>query len=239
MVEDWPDTPLDAAASTVRDKVILGKHVLYLERPADTDGLLEHPALREELAKSGYIPYWAELWPAARMLARWILDRAWPEGLHALELGCGLGLAGIAAQARGMHVTFSDHDSAALHFAARNARLNGQRRHATLRLDWRYPPPGLSYPVILASDLTYQPENVLPIVRLIKSALQPHGACFLTDQDRLPAQLLRTTLEAEGLSFVTRMVRAGEPGGRRLKGSLYKVTHPGAQGPLAEMPLME
>jgi hypothetical protein len=81
--------------------------------------------------------------------------------------------------------------------------------------------------VVLASDLTYEPGNVLPVVRLVKRVLAPDGVCLLTDQDRLPAELLRQTLAEEGLPYTTQMLRAGEPGGRRLKGTLYRITHPG------------
>jgi predicted nicotinamide N-methyase len=230
-----PETPLDAVRETVRERVFLDEHVILLDRPADSDGLLDHPAVRAELAAREYMPYWADLWPAARMLARWVLRKSWPAGLRALEIGCGLGLAGIAAQMRGLHVTFSDYDATALHFASRNSRLNGQSSHSTLQMDWNNPPEGLSFPVVLASDLTYQPENVLPLVRLIKAVLAPDGVCLLTDQDRLPAELLRRTLAEEGLPFASRMLRAGEPGGRRLKGTLYKITHPGGRGPLVDM----
>jgi hypothetical protein len=48
--------------------------------------------------------------------------------------------------------------------------------------------------------------------------------CLLTDQDRVPSHVLRETLEAEGLPFTTQLMRAGEPGGRRLKGTLYHIS---------------
>jgi hypothetical protein len=51
----------------------------------------------------------------------------------------------------------------------------------------------------------------------------------LTDQDRVPSHVLRETLAAQGLPFTTQMVRDGEPGGRRVKGTLYRIQWP-AQG---------
>jgi hypothetical protein len=134
-------------------------------------------------------------------------------------------VSGIAALMRGLRVTYSDHDEDALTFTARNARLNGQSAFDTLRLDWNDPPPGLSFPVILASDLTYREEHVGPVVRLIKKVLSPDGECLLTDADRLPAAVLRGALEREGLAFTTCLLRAGEPGGERVKGTLYRITH--------------
>jgi predicted nicotinamide N-methyase len=179
------------------------------------------------------MPYWVDLWPAARMLAKWLARQTWPAGLHALEVGCGLGLPGIVSLAMGLRVTFSDCDATALRFAADNARLNGFTNFDTLQLDWRYPPEGLQVPVLLASDLIYEQRNVAPLVELIKKVLAPLGVCLLTDQDRIPSQVLRQTLADQGLPFTTQMLRAGEPGGRRLKGTLYRITRPDGRDPLA------
>ena len=63
-----------------------------------------------------------------------------------MEVGCGLGLPGVAALARGLRVTFSDYDPAALEFAARNARLNQLENFCLLRLDWHAPPEEPSLP---------------------------------------------------------------------------------------------
>jgi hypothetical protein len=46
----------------------------------------------------------------------------------------------------------------------------------------------------------------------------------MTDQDRVPSHLLRETLAAEGLPYTTKVMHAGEPGGRRVRGTLYRIT---------------
>src|SRR5262245_8252923 len=169
------------------------------------------------------MPYWADLWPASRMLAKAILRETWTPGTEALEIGCGLGLPGIVALSAGLRITFSDYDACALRFAADNARLNGFDEFRTLLLDWRSPPADLRAPVLLAADLIYELRNVEPIVSFIKKVLAPGGLCLLTDQDRVPSHALREALEDSGLPFTTRIMRAGEPGGRRLKGTLYRI----------------
>lgn len=220
-----PRTPREALGPSVREQVFIDDTTFVIERPSRSDKILDHPEVNAAIVNDGYMPYWADLWPAARMLAKWIVRNPWPGGGHALEIGCGLGLAGIAALSRGVRVTFSDYDLTALEFAAANARLNGFRDFDTLPLDWRYPPENVTFPVILAADLTYEPGNIPPLVALIQRLLAPDGVCLLTDLDRIPAALFRELLTREGMPFTTHMLRAGEPGGRRLKGTLYIVRH--------------
>jgi predicted nicotinamide N-methyase len=219
-----PETPLDALGPLVQERVIVEGRTFVIRRPRESDRLLDHPSVRSAFAADEFMPYWADLWPAARMLAKAILRETWLPGTRALEVGCGLGLPGIAALAMGLRVTFSDYDATALRFAADNARANGFDQFDTLQMDWRYPPENVRFPLLLASDLIYEMRNVAPLVTLIQRMLEPGGACLLTDQDRVPSHVLRDTLTAEGLPFTTRIMRAGEPGGRRLTGTLYRIT---------------
>jgi len=222
-----PAPPLEAVwqqlGPLTREKVIVEGRTFLLARPSHSDRLLEHPAVLSASRADDYMPYWADLWPAARMLAKVILRQSWTPGQEALEIGCGLGLAGIVGLAMGLRVTFSDYDTCALRFAADNARLNGFSNFETMQIDWRYPPAERRWPIIFAADLVYEVRNIEPLVKFAKTVLTPDGVCYLTDQDRLPAPVLRETLQAEGLSFTTEMVRAGEPGGRRSKGTLYRI----------------
>src|SRR6516165_7900849 len=141
-----PVTPLDALGPVVREQVIVEERTFVISRPSESDRLLDHPSVRSAFAADEYMPYWADLWPAARMLAKAILRETWPPGLHALEVGCGLGLPGITALAMGLRVTFSDYDATALRFAADNARANGFHSFDTLQMDWRYPPDDVQFP---------------------------------------------------------------------------------------------
>src|SRR5690348_16469382 len=104
----------------VREKVVVDDAIFLIDRPGESDRLLDHPAVHSAFARDEYMPYWADLWPAARMLAKVILHETWTPGQEALEIGCGLGLPGIAALSVGLHVTFSDYDATALRFAGAN-----------------------------------------------------------------------------------------------------------------------
>lgn len=220
-----PETPWDALGPSIREQVLIDGQTFTIIRPGESDHLLAHPVIRAAFQADEYLPYWADLWPASRMLAKTVLREPWPPGLHALEVGCGLGLPGIAALAAGLRVTFADIDATALRFAADNAQINGFTDFQTLTLDWRSPPAELRVPVILGSDLIYELRHVGPLVAFIKQVLLPDGLCLLTDQDRMPAHAFREALGVEGLTYTTQLVRAGEPGGRRLKGTLYRIRH--------------
>jgi predicted nicotinamide N-methyase len=218
-----PETPNDALGDLVRDTVIIDDHKFRIERPKESDRILDHPAIRGAFAADEYMPYWADLWPASRMLARAILNAEWRAGTVALEVGCGLGLPGIAALAKGIHVVFSDCDLTAVRFAAANARLNGFHDFELLPMDWRFPPADRQFPLILCSDLCYECRHVDPLTELIAKLLTPDGLCLLTDQDRPPAPYLREMLVANGLTYAAESMRAGEPGGHRYKGTLYRI----------------
>jgi predicted nicotinamide N-methyase len=222
-----PETPRDAIKGVIEETVLVEGRSFQITRPADSDRLLDHPAVRAAFAADEYLPYWTDLWPAARMLAKTILRESWPPGLEALEIGCGLGLPGIVALAQGLRVTFSDYDATALRFAADNARANGFHEFKLLQLDWRRPPADLRLPLLFGSDLIYETRNVEPLVNLIKHVLTPDGLCLIADQDRIPSQLVRDTLTAAELFFSVKVMHAGEPGGQRWRGSLYRI----ARGP--------
>jgi ETFB lysine methyltransferase len=217
------EIPQPWVGDIVRECVLIEDRTYVMARPARSDHLMDQPAVRSAFAADEYLPYWADLWPAARMLAKVIISEPWIAGTEALEIGCGLGLPGVVALSVGLRVTFSDYDPTALRFAADNARLNGFSDVKTLQLDWRRPPGDLKVPVLLASDLVYEQRNVEPLVNLIAKALAPGGICLLTDQDRLPSQGMRQALDKARLPYETAVVRAGEPGKARYKGSLYRI----------------
>src|SRR6516162_2874394 len=155
------ESVLDQLGPLVREKVFVEEKTFIISRPEKSDRLLDHPAVHRAFDRDEYMPYWADLWPAARMLAKAVLREPWA-GQEALEFGCGLGLAGVVALSMGLRVTFSDYDPCALHFASVNAHLNGFAEARTMILDWRSPPPGLNVSLLLGSDLIYETRNVAP-----------------------------------------------------------------------------
>jgi predicted nicotinamide N-methyase len=225
-------TPPDAVRKTIREKAIVDQYTFELDRPSGIDQLWEHPEVQQAYAADEYIPYWSELWPAGRMLAKAIVRDDWSafatrhgSPIRALEVGCGLGLAGIAALQVGMQVTFTDIDETAAELAGRNARLNGFSRYDCRGLDFRAPPDGLRVPLILASDVLYEPRFLEPMVRFITQVLLPDGLCLIGDADRISAKPFQEMVGQAGLTIDSTPTRVGEPGGTRTKGTIYRIRH--------------
>jgi predicted nicotinamide N-methyase len=145
-------------------------------------------------------PGWPEERPEERILLWWGLTTsalALAEdliardlrGLRVLELGCGLGLAGIAAGRAGAAVTLSDLSEDALAYAGANAAANGlpRARCATRSLDWVAPPADLQggYELVIGSELLYDYTSHGPLLRLLPRLLAPGGRVLLVDRPRL------------------------------------------------------
>jgi predicted nicotinamide N-methyase len=222
-------TPLEAVAETIRESVFIDDHTFFIERSTDSDRLFDHPWVRSAYVADEYTPYWPTLWPSARMLAKAVVREPWetyPQPVRVLEVGCGLGLAGIACLSRGLDVTFTDVDETALMFAARNARHNGfTTGYRTMPLDFRCPPEDVKYPVVIGSDLMYEERMVNPLVALLAAVLAPDGVCLITDPDRAAARVFKWKLQEAGYDVTPEFIRAGEPGGERTKGTLYRIRH--------------
>jgi predicted nicotinamide N-methyase len=132
-------------------------------------------------------PYWAKLWPAAPLLAAAIVRDPPPRGTRVLELGCGSGLAGIAALASGLDVTFSDYVPLAVELALENAARNGFPAARGLVLDWRQPREE-RFDLIIAADVTYDRLNLPPLLGVLVRMLLPGGQAWFGDAGRSPAE---------------------------------------------------
>jgi predicted nicotinamide N-methyase len=131
------------------------------------------------------LPYWAWIWPSAVALARHV--RASEQdlaGRKVLEIGCGLGLPGVAAMSLSQSVTFTDYSQDALDFAHVNALGNTGKSPSCRLLDWRNCPDTLSADVILASDVAYETRFFEPLCKLFKKVLRPGGTIMLSEPCR-------------------------------------------------------
>lgn len=155
----------------------------------------------EVFAEDERFPYWAELWPSAVALATFLLRRGVDRGTAALELGCGLGLVGVAAALAGAEVLFTDFDPAALAFARANHALNLGRPGEARLLDWRAPPQGLSAPLVLAADVLYERRFLEPFVDTLRHTVASGGTALVAEPGRTIAEGTVEQLATDGFRY--------------------------------------
>jgi predicted nicotinamide N-methyase len=139
---------------------------------------------RETGAKQD-IPYWATVWPAARMLSAYLGEHpGLAAGKVVLDFGCGGGAASLAsAKAGASRVIANDIDPAALAMAGRNAALNGlQVRTEEGNLLGR--PPAAEWDLILVADLFYEKSVAGPMLEWLRKALAQGSRVLIADATR-------------------------------------------------------
>jgi len=142
-------------------------------RPRDWDLLCE---------RGRDVPTWAIVWPSGAALAEALA--AAPErlaGRRALELGCGLGVAGLVAAHAGADVLATDAAPEAVVFAKHNLRGTSAR---TAVLDVRAPGAPGRFDVVMTADLLYDRGNVAPLLEAVPRLLAPGGEVWLADPGR-------------------------------------------------------
>jgi predicted nicotinamide N-methyase len=136
---------------------------------------------------NGEPPYWVQIWPASVAVARLLWRRGALTGLRALDLGCGLGVPGIAACRGGAHVTFADVKPDALAFATWNgARQDNPNAPAPTpcQIDWsRDEVPG-PFDLLLLADVSYRPIHHIALKRHVRGSLAPDGVVVHADPMR-------------------------------------------------------
>jgi predicted nicotinamide N-methyase len=134
----------------------VGEVELSLLRPSAPEDLLDEEAFERD----EFLPYWAELWPAASALAA-VLP-ADLHGVRVVELGCGLGVPSLVAAAQGAEAVATDWAADAIELLQQNAERNGLTLQTRV-WDWRDPWPE-HFDLALAADVLYELRNVEPLV---------------------------------------------------------------------------
>lgn len=178
----------------IEDVVPLGAgRELVLLRPRDAEALLDEDVFAQ---RDEFIPYWADLWPSAVLLARTLAGRAL-RGARVLELGCGLGLPSLAAALAGGRVLATDWAPTAIEAVHLNARRNALELEAAV-VDWQDASALLArgpWDLVIAADVLYERRNVAPLTRLLGEL---DAETWLADPGRDPALALLADLELAG-----------------------------------------
>ncbi len=190
-----PNLPYPAVLKTF----LINQKQVQLWVPEQSDDIIES-YMQKDPDLQGHIPYWSILWPSAFALADFCYrHHSLIKEEISLEIGCGLGLAGIAASQMGAEVIYSDFDESALAFAKENHALNFSGMPGwTQQIDW-FNPPSQKYDLILGSDVVYEANQVEAIQKTFKKCLSSRGKAWLTEPNRSHAQSWMKALEGEGI----------------------------------------
>jgi predicted nicotinamide N-methyase len=145
-------------------------------------------------AHDEFLPYWAELWPAATALVGALPARL--VGVRVLELGCGLGLPSLVAAARGAEVRAVDWAEDAVVLLRQNAARNGLALSCEVH-DWRQPLEGI-FDLAIAADVLYERRNVEPVLARLRAAA-PEALVGLAGRP-YEAEFLRLAAPAEAVA---------------------------------------
>lgn len=224
MNQEWARRWLPAGHPVVRHRYRAGKLAVELFQPADPSALADalDPA---SFAADERFPYWAEVWPSALALARFAAAAPMAAGLETVELGCGTGLAGVAAALRGCDVLFTDYEPEALAFARANHALNLGRPGRCRLFDWREPPRRLSAGLVLASDVLYEKRFLDPFLATLRRILRPGGSAWVAEPGRKIAEGSVETLEQSGFARALHLVEV-EWNGRVHSVWIHRLTRP-------------
>jgi predicted nicotinamide N-methyase len=170
---------------SVEERIALPVGEVALTRPRDAEALLTEEGFERE----EFLPYWAELWSSAVALADDVARRSL-RGADVIELGCGLGLASIAAALAGGRVLATDWSPDAIRVTAANAALNDVALETAIvawgapdaiveRGPWRH---------VIASDVLYEPRNVDLLLELLPRLVDRKGRILIADPGRRPAE---------------------------------------------------
>lgn len=188
------DEALGRCFSLATEMVDVNGRAITLVKPANADHLISEA----DYVMDERLPYWADLWPSARVLSATMAREA-GTGQRLLEMGCGLGLATVGAMLGGFEVTATDYYEDALHVTRANAARNLSREPAVRMVNWREWPTDLGmFDVVMAADVLYEKEYALLVGACMARALAPHGLAIVADPGRLALPLFRENLPAGG-----------------------------------------
>jgi predicted nicotinamide N-methyase len=134
------------------------------------------------------LPYWAELWESSIAVARTVAAHPSTPGQRVLDLGCGMGLAGVGALLAGAHVTFADYLTHCLLFARLNALVAADSpsagTFAVRKIDWNTDSLGPVFDLILGADIVYERASWPALIKFLPAHLAPGGSILIGEPGR-------------------------------------------------------
>ena len=181
---------------TVTRTLRVAERDVTLLSPANADDLISE----DDYVKDERLPYWADLWPSAQILANEVAIMRL-KGQRVLELGCGLGVVAIGAAMAGGTVTATDYYDDSLLFARLNVRATTGQSIATRMVDWSDMPADLGrFDVVLASDVLYEHRYASLVADAIARTLVRGGEAIVADPGRIALDEFREECADRGIA---------------------------------------
>lgn len=168
----------------------------------------DQSALTKQSEAFEHFPFGLLLWDSAPVLAGALCEQPGTvAGKTLLELGAGVGVAGLVAAALGGRVRQTDHGREALALCRRNAALNGIAGIDWALADWTRWDDADRYDVIIGSDILYEGDLYPALAAIFARNLAPGGRVFLTDPGRTNTPKFLALLDAQGWQLAKRRKR--------------------------------
>ena len=172
-----------AAYDTMERELTIGGRSYTFLVPLDIDRFISDDDLMHDF------PLWAKIWKASLALANHLAEMSKAEAGSILEIGAGLGVAGIVAGSRGHMITLTEYDEDALAFARANAAINGCPELNIQQLDWHRPGFKDSFDTIAGSEVVYHERDFDSLLNLFSMYLKPGGQVVLSMKPRRSAKV--------------------------------------------------
>jgi predicted nicotinamide N-methyase len=150
--------------------------------PANPEAVL-NAITDDQFDRDEQLPYWAEHWPSADGMLRFLADNPVNGPQSVCELGCGLGILSTALAVAGNTVVSVDISPVACQFARANLARNGAPAQVVCA-DWRAIPLQRSFDVVVAADVLYEERWIDPVIECITAIMAPAGKVIVADPCR-------------------------------------------------------
>lgn len=194
------------------DRIQIGAMELDFTRVADPEAVLDAICLEETRRSRGIradaspgvrgrrsvgtdrnerplrMPYWAAVWESAAALGELLQQnlgstQAGLKGQSVLDLGCGMGLAGMVALSMGARVMMADYETDALLLAQVNG-LAWPGRARVRRIDWNQDRLDESFDLIIGSDVLYERAQWEGFERFVRTHVRQGGCVWIGEPGR-------------------------------------------------------
>ena len=179
-----------------------------IAKVADPDSVFLDSIYDDRQSQDGEVawqPYWAQAWESSVALAREIAATEEP-GQRLLDLGCGVGVVGAIAAARGIETVLGDIAQPGLLFA----RLNvwPWRERATVRrIDWQKDLLEPKFDTIACADIVYDHRDWDDLDRFWRVHLTRTGKVLVAEPSRISGREFREGIVQRGWNLVPAGVR--------------------------------